>query len=312
MRIIFLGNPEFARYQLEAILNAGFEVVAVVSAPDKPAGRGMRSTATPVTTYARSKGIPCLQPKNLKSPEFLDELRSFKADIQVVIAFRMLPEVVWDMPPLGTVNLHASLLPDYRGAAPINWAIIQGETRTGVTTFKLKHEIDTGDLLVQKECAITPDDTAGTLHDKLMVLGADAMVETLRLIEHGNDNGSPQLEFDPSKTAPKIFPETTQIDWQGSGNKIIDFIRGLSPYPVAKTHLNNMNLKVYGAKWISSDKSRPGEIISDHKSYLAFGCNDGYILITDAQLQGKKRMPIADLLNGLRLDNDKIKDKLME
>ena len=199
LRIIFLGNPEFARYQLEKILTAGFNIVAVVSAPDKPSGRGMKLKSTPVTQYAKEQNIPCLQPTNLKNKEFLDELAAFNADAQVVIAFRMLPEVVWNLPPLGTYNLHASLLPEYRGAAPINWAIINGETESGVSTFKLKHEIDTGNLIIQKKCSIETTDNAGELHDKLMILGADAMIETLTQLEENKVIEISQADIAPKK-----------------------------------------------------------------------------------------------------------------
>ncbi|MEJ6787649.1 MAG: methionyl-tRNA formyltransferase, partial [Bacteroidota bacterium] len=229
LRIIFLGNPEFARYHLEQIITSGYNVVAVISAPDRPAGRGMKLLATPVTTYAREQNIPCLQPTNLKNDEFLKTLATYNANLQIVIAFRMLPVVVWDMPTLGTINLHASLLPQYRGAAPINWAIINGEKTTGVSTFKLKHEIDTGDLLVQKECAIESTDTAGTLHDKLMHLGGVAVLETLEKLVTGNLAEIPQKTSKSLREAPKLFTENTAISWDQNGEDIINLIKGLSP-----------------------------------------------------------------------------------
>lgn len=238
-----MGNPEFARYHLERMLVEGFNVVAVISAADKPGGRGMKIQSTPVTTFAKSKNIPCLQPTNLKNTNFQKELQSYKADIQVVIAFRMLPESVWNMPPLGTVNLHASLLPQYRGAAPINWAIINGEKRSGVTTFRLKHEIDTGGILLQNECVVAPNDTAGSLHNKLMSLGAETMVETLRRISDESIEEIPQINSNNLKSAPKLFSHNTQINWDMSGYKISNFVRGLHPYTIAYTFLDGKKLK---------------------------------------------------------------------
>ena len=299
LRIIFLGNPEFAKFHLQRIVEEGFNVVAVISAPDKPAGRGMKVLSTPVTQYAREQEIPCLQPKNLKNTDFLAELQSYKADLQVVIAFRMLPIAVWDMPTLGTYNLHASLLPQYRGAAPINWAIINGETETGVTTFKLKHEIDTGNLLVQKKCAITPEDNAGSLHDKLMHLGAEAIIETLEAIVTDTVSETPQLESNSLKSAPKIFTETTEIDWSKSTSEITNFIRGLAPYPVARTKFDGKNLLVYAAELADdSVKVELGTFFSDTKSYIAVQCGNGILKLTDIKLEGKRRMSCIDLLNG--------------
>lgn len=299
LRIIFLGNPEFAKFHLQRIVEEGYNVVAVISAPDKPAGRGMKILSTPVTQYARDQKIPCLQPKNLKNTDFLAELQSYRADLQVVIAFRMLPIAVWDMPRLGTYNLHASLLPQYRGAAPINWAIINGESETGVTTFKLKHEIDTGNLLVQKKCAITTDDNAGTLHDKLMYLGAEAIIETLDAIVSDTLKETPQEESVTLKNAPKIFTETTEIDWFKSTTEITNFIRGLAPYPVARTKFDVKNLLVYETELLSPNtNSAPGTFFSDNKSYIAVQCGDGVLSLTDIKLEGKRRMNCVDLLNG--------------
>ncbi len=299
LKIIFLGNPEFARYHLEKIIDAGFNVVAVVSAPDKPAGRGMKFSQTAVTKFAKEKNIDCLQPTNLKNQEFIEKLKSYKADIQVVIAFRMLPVAVWDMPPLGTINLHASLLPQYRGAAPINWAIINGEKHSGVSTFKLKHEIDTGNLILQKECTIEADDNAGTLHDKLMVLGAETMVETLSLIAEDKVIEIEQVSDGELKSAPKIFSETTQVDWNNSANDLHNFIRGLSPYPVAKTKLDGKQLKIFDALVEHMNHNhKPGSVFTDGKKMLKVSCLDGYIHLLDLQIQGKKRMKINDFLNG--------------
>ena len=299
LRIIFLGNPEFARYHLEQIITSGYNVVAVISAPDRPAGRGMKLLATPVTTYAREQNIPCLQPTNLKNDEFLKTLATYNANLQIVIAFRMLPVVVWDMPLLGTINLHASLLPQYRGAAPINWAIINGEKTTGVSTFKLKHEIDTGDLLVQKECAIESTDTAGTLHDKLMHLGGVAVLETLEKLVTGNLAEIPQKTSKSLREAPKLFTENTAISWDQNGEDIINLIKGLSPYPVAHTIFDDKKMQVFQAKFESTVTSqKSGIYTSDGKSYLAVTCANGILYLENIKLQGKRQMQIRDFLNG--------------
>ena len=300
LRIIFLGNPEFAKFHLEKILEAGYNVVAVISAPDRQGGRGMKLLSTPVTQYAREKSIPCLQPRNLKNQEFQEELKSYKADLQIVIAFRMLPVRVWDMPPLGTYNLHASLLPQYRGAAPINWAIINGEKETGVSTFKLKHEIDTGNLIIQKKCRISSEETAGTLHDKLMYLGSEAVLETLHLIVTDNISEIPQrTDSDKLRNAPKLYTENTAVDWNQSGENIINLIRGLCPYPTAHTVFENKKLLIYSAHFRGTSKSStPGSFFSDNKTYLVVQAHDGIIFLNDIKLQGKKRMNIKDFLNG--------------
>ena len=303
LRIVFLGNPEFARYHLEQLVKAGFNIVAVVSAADKPAGRGLQMHSTPVAEYARKQGIPLLQPKNLKSEDFLEELRSYNADIQVVIAFRMLPEAVWDMPPKGTVNIHASLLPQYRGAAPINWAIINGETETGVTSFKLKHEIDTGDILLQKSCAITEEDTAGSLHDKLMLLGSETIIETLEGIITDTIQEQAQLEFksEELKSAPKLFSSSCSIDWNKNGTDIINFIRGLCPYPVAHTKLQNKRLKIFKASFERATHSiLNGEFIFDGNEDLKVSCNDGFIHLVEVQLEGKRKMNVDEFLRGYK------------
>jgi methionyl-tRNA formyltransferase len=307
LRIIFLGNPEFARFHLQRIVDEGFNVVAVISAADKPAGRGMKTLSTPVTQYAREQNIPCLQPTNLKNPAFLAELKSYNADLQVVIAFRMLPTLVWDMPPIGTYNLHASLLPQYRGAAPINWAIINGETETGVSTFKLKHEIDTGDLLVQKKCTISATDNVGSLHDKLMYLGAAAIIETLDTLLDKSSTPIPQVATNDLKSAPKIFTETTVIDWSKSTKQVNNFIRGLCPYPAARTRFDNKNLLVYEVEIVSEEVITDcGTYFTDGKSYLAVQCANGILKLADIKLEGKRRMSCTDLLNGYDISHLKL------
>jgi methionyl-tRNA formyltransferase len=307
LRIVFLGNPEFARFHLEKIIEAGFQVVGVVSAPDKPAGRGMKLRATPVTEYARSLDIPCLQPKNLKSPDFQSKLKALEADLQVVIAFRMLPEAVWNMPPLGTYNLHASLLPAYRGAAPINWAIINGEKETGVTTFKLKHQIDTGNIILQKKCPIDETDTAGTLYDKLMILGADTMVETLTQIKNRSVKEQPQDLNTTFKEAPKLFHHNTTIDWNKTGQEIINFVRGLNPFPTAWCMLDDKEVKVDEVAFEPVDSIQVGAVYSNFKNILAFGCKDGLIKLPSLKMQGKRKMDVQDFLNGYNLSHLEVK-----
>lgn len=302
LRVIFLGTPDFAVTPLKALVDAGINIVAVVTAPDKPAGRGMQLQQPPVKKFAVEHHIPVLQPAKLKAPDFIDELNSYQADLQVVIAFRMLPEVVWNMPRLGTINLHASLLPDYRGAAPINWAIINGETETGVSTFLLKHEIDTGDLIHQQKVAITPEMTAGELHDVLMHVGADLIVKTVKAVERGNYTPTPQKEA-KDKFAPKIFTQHCQINWSQKGAQVKNHIRGLSPYPGAFTKINEQILKIYHCTF---EKAIHQEILGTMQTetgknpYIRFAVVDGWIYATDVQLQGKKRMKSEDLLRGWR------------
>jgi methionyl-tRNA formyltransferase len=315
-RIVFMGTPEFAVASLEALVKAGFNIVGVVTAPDKPAGRGMKLQASEVKKYAVKHGLKILQPEKLKDPAFLDELKTLHADLQVVVAFRMLPEVVWSMPPKGTINLHGSLLPQYRGAAPINWAIINGETETGVTTFKLKHEIDTGDILMQETIPIEENEMAGDVHDKMKDLGARLLVETVRKIAEGNAEAipqsdvlnSPNTETNPVitketilKHAPKIFTATANIDWNKSVDEIHNLIRGLSPYPGAFTELGDKTIKIFkGEKEAAIPTSKPGRWESDKSSYLKFAAKDGYILLKEVQLEGKKRMSIDEFLRGYR------------
>jgi len=301
LRIVFMGTPEFAVASLSKLVYAGCNIVGVITAPDKPAGRGMELQQSAVKKYAFEKGLTILQPEKLKNLEFIEQLKSLNADLQIVVAFRMLPEVVWNMPPMGTLNLHGSLLPQYRGAAPINWAIINGEAYTGVTTFKLKHEIDTGDILLNEKITIEEHETAGTLHDKMKVIGADVLLKTVIGLAEGNINEKPQDNFN-IKHAPKIFTETCAIDWNKSANEINNLIRGLSPYPAAFTHLDGKKLKIFASTidLDSSSLSTTGSYKTDGKQYLKFGCNDGYICITDLHLEGKKRMKVEDFLRGYR------------
>ncbi|RQP16920.1 methionyl-tRNA formyltransferase [Parapedobacter defluvii] len=307
MRIIFMGTPEFAVASLDALLEAGEDVVAVVTAPDKPAGRGQKLQQSAVKTYAISRGIPVLQPMKLRDPQFLSNLKSLGADLQVVVAFRMLPEVVWNMPPLGTVNLHASLLPQYRGAAPINHAVINGETESGVTTFLLQHEIDTGNILFTEKVAIGPDDTAGDLHDKLMAVGAGLLVRTVKALAAGKTNPTPQGRLAPGdvlKHAPKIFKEDGKIDWNRPVDDVYNLIRGLSPYPTAYTELDGQVLKIFRATKEKTAVNHPvGTYFTDGTSFLKFACPDGYITIQELQLAGKKRMDIQAFLRGYRSDS---------
>jgi len=300
-RIIFLGTPEFAVASLDAILNAGYTIVAVVTAPDKPAGRGMQLTESAVKKYALAKGLTILQPERLKDPAFLEQLRALNADLQIVVAFRMLPEIVWNMPPMGTVNLHGSLLPQYRGAAPINWAVINGEKITGVTTFQLQHVIDTGNILLQDQFPIAETDTAGDVHDKMKDIGARLLVRTIEGLAAGTLKDTPQPETGELKHAPKIFTDTCLIDWNKPIENIYDLIRGLSPFPTAYTHLDGKMLKIYHSqKEKKTPASPPGAYETDQKTYLKFAASDGYILVTELQLEGKKKMKIEDFLRGFR------------
>lgn len=291
-----MGTPEFAVASLDALLANKYNVVAVVTAPDKPAGRGMEIQQSAVKKFAVQNNIPVLQPDKLRDPQFLDSLKSYNSNIQVVVAFRMLPEVVWNMPAFGTINVHASLLPDYRGAAPINRAIMNGETVTGVTTFLLQQEIDTGNILLQKEVKIDKTDNAGTLHDKLKEEGAKLLIKTLE----GTLLGTPQKHTNSHKHAPKIFPADCEIDWNKPAENINNLIRGLSPYPTAFTKLEGKKLKIFSAE-ISSGKSKtPGEILTDGKTYFEISCADKNLKILNLQLEGKKRMPVEDFLRGYR------------
>lgn len=306
LRIIFMGTPEFAVPSLDRIYQAGLNIVGVITAPDKPAGRGMKITESAVKKYAIEKNLKILQPEKLKDPSFIEELKALNADVQVVVAFRMLPEIVWNMPPLGTINLHASLLPQYRGAAPINWAIINGEKETGVTTFRLKQEIDTGNILLQQKIAISDNDTAGSLHDKMMEAGADLLLKTINQLAEGSLTQIPQssitdLQQATLKSAPKIFSRDCEINWNKKVEEIYNFIRGLSPYPAAFTYLKGKKLKVFTAQKESTEISaKPGEVFTDHKTFLKLAATGGFIHLKEIQLEGKKRMKIEEFLRGWR------------
>lgn len=308
MRIIFMGTPDFAVASLRKLVEANCEVVAVITAPDKPSGRGLQLTETPVKKYAVSKGIPVLQPEKLKNPAFLAELKALNADLQVVVAFRMLPEVVWAMPTKGTFNLHGSLLPQYRGAAPINWAVINGDTETGVTTFFIEKEIDTGKIIFKEKTPIGADDTAGSVHDRLMEIGADLVLKTVRAIEAGEYPQEPQPNDVELKAAPKLFKETCEINWQLPSKNIVDFIRGLSPYPAAWTYFEGKVLKIFKANASELTELATKEGIlkegvcykTDEKHYFAIQTADGWVSIQELQLEGKKRLPIVEFLRGYR------------
>jgi len=323
LRIVFMGTPEFAVASLDKLVMAGCNIVAVITAPDKPSGRGMDMQQSDVKKYALQKGLYILQPEKLKNPEFLSVLKELKADIQIVVAFRMLPALVWDMPPMGTINLHGSLLPQYRGAAPINWAIINGEKQTGVTTFRLLHEIDTGNILLQQSFDIDPTETAGEVHDRMKIIGADLLLKTIGELAKGilteqsqepvanklatietvgiikNSSSSP---FEISlKHAPKIFTDTCKIDWGKRVADVYNLIRGLSPYPAAFTFLDDKKMKIFkGEKVVSKPTIVAGEFETDKKTFLNFACADGYISIKELQIEGKKKMMIEDFLRGYR------------
>lgn len=303
LRVVFMGTPEFAVASLKCLVDNGVNVVGVVTAPDKPQGRGKKICGSPVSEFALSEGLNILQPTNLKDLDFIQELSQLKADLQVVVAFRMLPEVVWSMPPLGTFNLHASLLPQYRGAAPINWAIINGEHETGVTTFFLKHEIDTGNVIFQEKEPILDNDNVGSLYERLMERGAKLVLKTVIAIQDESYSVSPQMHVDELKAAPKIFKETCRINWDQEVPVVHNFIRGLSPYPAAWTILKDKTLKVFSVKneIVNTIKEKPPEILTDNKTYLKFACQNGFIHIKELQLEGKKRMLIDEFLRGFQL-----------
>lgn len=306
LRIVFMGTPDFAVASLSALVEAGFNIAGVITAPDKPAGRGMKLTESAVKKYAVAKGLHILQPEKLKNPDFLKELQSLQANLQVVVAFRMLPEVVWNMPAFGTINLHGSLLPHYRGAAPINWAIINGEKETGVTTFKLQQEIDTGNILLQEKILIGENDTAGQLHDVMKEIGANLLVATIKGIEDGSLQETAQFVAMQQvnvelKHAPKLFTETCIINWNKTVDEIDNLVRGLSPHPGAITKIEGRILKIYKStkeKNLSSDT--PGNFVTDSKTFLKFAAADGYIYVTELQLEGKKRIGIEEFLRGYR------------
>lgn len=306
LKIVYMGTPDFAVESLRALVEGGYNIAAVVTMPDKPMGRhGSVLQPSPVKQYALEQGLKIMQPANLKDPQFIEELRSLQADLQIVVAFRMLPEVVWQMPKFGTFNAHASLLPKYRGAAPINWAVINGETETGITTFFLKHEIDTGDIIQQVRIPISETDNVETVHDKLMVLSGKLVTETVDNIIAGTVKSIPQDQFTNVELtpAPKIFRDTCRIDWNQPTKKVYDFIRGLSPYPAAWTTLDGKAVKIFEAEReaISTPGEKPGTIQTDGKTYMKVITSDGALNILTLQLEGKKRMPISDLLRGFKL-----------
>ena len=303
LRIVFMGTPEFAVGILDTILNTNFEVVGVITAPDKPAGRGQKIKYSAVKEYALEKNLKLLQPTNLKDETFLAELKDLNANLQVVVAFRMLPKIVWDMPKFGTFNLHASLLPNYRGAAPINWAIINGETKTGVTTFFIDDKIDTGAMILSKEVAITPDENAGQLHDTLMHLGSEAVAETLELIQNGKAETTLQVDSAEIKTAYKLNKDNCKIDWNRPGKEIHNQIRGLSPYPAAWSFFSDngqeWNVKIYEAKFRPQTHAEAIGKIMTTKKEMKIAVSDGYIEIIQLQFPGKKNLKTSELLNGI-------------
>ncbi|AWK02816.1 methionyl-tRNA formyltransferase [Flavobacterium crocinum] len=303
LRIIFMGTPEFAVGILDTIIKNNYEVVGVITAADKPAGRGQKIKYSAVKEYALANNLTLLQPTNLKDENFLEELKALNANLQIVVAFRMLPKVVWEMPSLGTFNLHASLLPNYRGAAPINWAIINGETKTGVTTFFIDDKIDTGAMILNSEIAIEPEETAGQLHDRLMHLGSTTVIDTLKVIETGNVTTTIQEDNDEIKTAYKLNKENCKIDWTKSGAEINNLIRGLSPYPASWCYLKDqneeLNIKIYEAKLISESHSYEiGKLISSKKE-IKIAIKEGFIQLLSLQFPGKKRMLASEILNGV-------------
>ena len=301
-----MGTPDFAVEPLKTLVEAGKEVVAVVTMPDKPAGRGHKLQFSPVKEYALKAGIPVLQPENLKSPDFLQELASYNADLQIVVAFRMLPEAVWSMPKYGTFNLHASLLPRYRGAAPINWAVINGDKETGITTFFLKHEIDTGNIILQEKVAIDEEDNAGDVHDKLMYLGADLVLKTLKMIEEDNVITRPQDDAQASP-APKIFKDTAKLDFDKYAADIRNLVRGMAPYPAAWFNIklqdgNESMMKIFKVSIEEKNHNYSvGTILTDGKKMLKIACKDGFINLLEVQMAGKKRMAAEDLMRGTNL-----------
>ncbi|MDO4950263.1 MAG: methionyl-tRNA formyltransferase [Bacteroidales bacterium] len=314
LRIVYMGTPDFAVESLRRLVEGGYNIVGVVTMPDKPMGRhGSVLQPSPVKQYAARHGLKVLQPERLKDESFVAELRSLQADLQIVVAFRMLPEIVWNMSRLGTFNLHASLLPQYRGAAPINWAVINGDTETGITTFFLKHEIDTGEIIDQVRIPIAPDDDVEAVHDRLMTLGGDLVVKTVDMLLQGAVKTIPQEQLtsddEPLRPAPKIFKETCRIDWSKGIKRVHDFVRGLSPYPAAWTELTNekgehLTLKIYKTAMESASSALhpTGTIVTDNKTYLCIALPDGYIHVKSLQLAGKKRMDVADFLRGFRCD----------
>lgn len=314
LRIVFMGTPEFAVASLDILVENNYNIVGVITVPDKPAGRGQQLQQSAVKKYALEKGLKILQPEKLKAEEFINELRTLNADLQIVVAFRMLPEVVWNMPRLGTFNLHGSLLPQYRGAAPINWAVINGDKETGVSTFFLQQEIDTGKIIFREKITIGENETAGEIHDRLMVIGASLVLKTVKAIEEDNYPQTDQSELiakgEKERHAPKIFKDDCRINWQKPMKEIHDHIRGLSPYPAAFTDLISPDDKTYSIKIFKTEteSSEHKEVIAsvhtDSKSYIKVAVKNGFIKITDLQLAGKKRLTVTELLRGFPLNNN--------
>lgn len=297
-----MGTPEFAVPSLEKIVAAGFNVVGVITAPDKPKGRGQKLAYSPVKEAALKLELPVLQPTNLKNPEFIEELKACNANLQVVVAFRMLPEVVWDMPEYGTFNLHASLLPQYRGAAPINWAIINGDKETGATTFFLKHEIDTGSVIFQQKEPIHDNDNVGTVYERLMHMGAELATKTVKAIAEDNYELTPQVDDGNLRHAPKIFKEDCKIDWNKPAVEVRNFIRGLSPYPAAWTEIKGKTFKIFASEITDGPTGAPGDLNTDNKKYLKICTAEGWLDITELQMQGKKRMKAEDFFRGNKIE----------
>ena len=313
LRIIYMGTPDFAVEPLKKLVEGGYNIVGVITMPDKPIGRHQNELSmSPVKKYALSQNLKVLQPVKLKDSDFIEELKSLQADLQIVVAFRMLPEIVWNMPALGTFNLHAALLPQYRGAAPLNWAIINGDTETGITTFFLDHDIDTGKIIQRVPVPILDTDNVEDVHDKLMYLGSDLVIETVDNIIKGNVQPIDQSQFftdEPLRHAPKIFKETCRIDWNLGVKRTYDFIRGLSPYPAAWTEINYNEkkavLKIYSAIKEFQDHHYPvGKVVTDGKTYLKVALVDGFLSLTTIQMAGKKRMEITDFLRGFHTEED--------
>lgn len=303
MKIVFMGTPDFAVESLRVLCDNGYDIAAVVTMPDKPSGRGQKINKSAVKLFAEERGLRLLQPEKLKDEAFISELKAIGADLQVVVAFRMLPEVVWSMPKYGTINVHASLLPQYRGAAPINWAVINGDKQTGVTTFKLQHEIDTGDILMQKATDILPEDNAGTIHDKLMYMGGELLLQTVKAIEEGKTSLQSQTILSEGvelKHAPKIFKDDMRIDWNNTTDAIHNKIRGLSPYPAAWTDIKDTTAKIFLTSKGTTKGLKPGEIKTDNKTFLEIGTSDGSLKIEELQMAGKKRMDIKTFLMGCK------------
>ena len=314
LKIIFMGTPEFAVESLDILVKNNYNIVGVITVPDKPAGRGQQVQQSAVKKYAEEKGLNILQPEKLKEETFLDDLRKLNADLQIVVAFRMLPEIVWSMPPLGTFNLHGSLLPQYRGAAPINWAVINGEKETGVSTFFLQQEIDTGKIIFRERTPIGENETAGEIHDRLMVIGANLVLKTVQAIEQNNYPQTDQSVFisngEKEKHAPKIFKDDCKINWNKNVVDIHNFIRGLSPYPTAFSSFYSPDNKEHSVKIFKAEKEILshtyiiGSVITDSKNFLKIAVKEGYIVLLDLQLAGKKRMPVSDFLRGFPISNE--------